>query len=454
MIFPARAFLGPHDLRASGFELTRPRFSFVGCMSAAPALVPYRRPLAYRLTWATCWLAERLGATVPLERAAIERRALDITGRSGFLGSAYREPLDTLLHSLHADARLSPLGRNGAMLTLARQLVTRLCMEEVWGAAAPGPGDLLRPARPPVFIVGMHRTGTTLLHRLMAADPAARPLLYWESAYPLMVPIKKPGNRSASVRRENAIDEVKVAKRLAPYLVGIHDTDPTGAEECHWMTMASLITHAFPMQWRADGYRDWLERRTESDWDRAYGEHLALLHLLDGGMTDRHWVLKCPLHAPRLATLAKLLPTAIFVQTYRDIREVAGSLCSLTMAMRSVFSDTWDPGADGRDVAHALARDTRAAVHAAEQYPSRVIHVHYKSLVKDPINTVRGIYERAGLAWDIATGDALQRCLADNPQSRHAPHRYGLADFGLTESTLLEACPEYVATERHLAASE
>jgi hypothetical protein len=300
----------------------------------------------------------------------------------------------------------------------------------------------------------MHRTGTTLLHRLMAADPAARPLLSWESAYPLMVPIKKPGNRSASVRRENAIDEVTMAKQLAPYLVGIHDTDPTGAEECHWMTMASLITHAFPMQWRVDGYRDWLERRTESDWDRAYGEHLALLHLLDGGMTNRHWVLKCPLHAPRLATLAKLLPTAIFVQTYRDIREVAGSLCSLTMAMRSVFSDTWDPGADGRDVAHALARDTRAAVHAAEQYPGRVIHVHYKSLVKDPINTVRGIYERAGLAWDAATGDAVQRCLADNPQSRHAPHRYGLADFGLTESTLLEACPEYVATERRLAASE
>jgi hypothetical protein len=388
---------------------------------------------------------------MPLDRSEMERRALDITGRQQFLGSAFREPLDVLLQSLHAEARLSPLGRGFTAMGLVQHLVTRLCLEESWGAAAPGPGDLLRPARPPIVIVGMHRTGTTLLHRLLAADPASRPLLYWESAYPLMIAQQGPASRSASARRAWGVLSVEKTRQLVPAFAGIHETDPNGPEECHWLTMASLVTHAFPMQWRVGGYRDWLDGRPETAWEQAYGEHLALLHLLDGGMRDRHWVLKCPLHAPRLETLAKLLPTAIFVQTYRDIREVAGSLCSLTTVMRSAFSDVWDPVADGRDVAHALARDTRAAVRAAERHSERVINVHYKSLVKDPVDAVRSIYERAGLTWSAEVEASVHRSIADHSQGRHGVHRYSLADFGLTETAGTEACPEFVATERRLA---
>jgi hypothetical protein len=410
----------------------------------------YRRPIAYRLTWAACWLSERLGAAVPLDGPGLEGRALEITRRVGFLGTAFREPLDVLVQSLRDEARLSPLGRRFAALMLVQQLVTRLCLEEAWEAATPGPGDLLQPARPPLVIVGMHRTGTTLLHRLMAAAPAARPLLYWESFFPVMVPMTMPGNRSAEVRRERAVASVDLVRRLVPALAGIHETDPNGPEECHWLSMASLVTHAFSMQWRVAAYRDWLDGRSESGWEQAYREHLALLHLLDGGMMDRHWVLKCPLHAPRVETLASLLPTAIFVQTYRDIREVAGSLCSLTTAMRSGFSDVYDPVADGRDVAHALARDTRAAVQAAARHPRRVIHVHYKSLVTDPVATVRGIHERAGLPWSAETEAAMHRTIANNPRGRHGGHRYSLTDFGLTEAGLLDTCPEYVAMERRL----
>lgn len=419
--------------------------------SSASSLSPYRRPLFFRRTQATCWLAKRFGATVPLDAAAIERKALAITGRPGFLGSSFREPLEILIRSLTTDARLNAIGRVGAPLTLTRQLVTRLCLEEAWGTGGPRPNDLLRPARPPIFIVGMHRTGTTLLHKLMASDPTARPLLYWESAYPLMAPIKSPGNRSAAVRRQSGIRTVAATNRLAPYLASIHEADPTGPEECHWLTMASLVTHAFPMQWRVRSYTDWLEERSESDWKRAYAEYLSLLGLLDGGMTDRHWLLKCPLHAPRLATLATLLPTAIFVQTYRDIREVTGSLCSLTMAMRSVSTDVWDPAADGRDVAAALARDTRAAIDAAEQHRERVIHVHYKSLLRNPIAAIRGIYAQAGMAWSTAAESGMQQWLAENPQGRHGRHRYSLADFAISESALLESCADYVAKEQSLA---
>ncbi len=214
--------------------------------------------------------------------------------------------------------------------------------------------------------------------------------------------------------------------------------------------MASLVAEAFPLQWRVGGYRDWLDARTEADWDAAYRDYLSLLHLLDGGMTDRHWVLKCPFHAPRVDTLARLLPNAIFVQTYRDIRESAGSLCSLTTALRAMGSDTWDPQGDGRDMLAVLRRSVPAALDAARRHPNRVIDVHYRDLVRDPAATVRQIYDRAGLTWTVEAEAAIRGQLANADQRSGGRHRYSLADFGLTATDVEAACPDYVEAERRL----
>jgi hypothetical protein len=149
-------------------------------------------------------------------------------------------------------------------------------------------------------------------------------------------------------------------------------------------------------------------------------------------------------------TLAKLVPTAIFVQTYRDIRESAGSLCSMTTALRAMGSDTWDPIGDGRDVLAGLRRSTPAAMHAARLHPDRVIDVHYRDLVRDPIATIRRIYELAGLPWTIDAEAAIRKQLSSGKQHGGGRHRYSLDDFGLTEADVEAACPEYVEMERRI----
>jgi len=301
-----------------------------------------------------------------------------------------------------------------------------------------------------VFIVGLHRTGTTLLQSLLSADPAARPLLYWESYNPLVTIDRGRANRAPAARRQAASDVLDIVRRIAPYLDGIHDTEADGPEECYWLLMASLVSEAFSLQWRVGSYRDWLDARTEADWDAAYREYLSLLRLLDRGMTDRHWVLKCPFHAPRVDTLARLVPDAIFVQTYRDIRESAGSLCSMTTALRAMGSDTWNPAGDGRDVLAGLCRSMPAAMRAARLHPDRVIDVHYRDLVREPVATIRRIYERTALPWSVAAETAMRTQLARGTQHAGGRHRYSLADFGLTEADVEAACPEYVEMERRM----
>ena len=412
---------------------------------------PYRRSLAYRVAQAVCWAGERCGRQPHLDAAWLEQQALAVAGREAFEGTAFREPLQRLTSSLGAEARLNALGRLHAANTLLQQLVTQAVLEQQWNAAMPSDGHLLQPSRPPVFIVGLHRTGTTLLQRLLAADPAARPLLYWESSAPLLVVNKNAIDFSVAARTQRAIDDLAAVRKLVPYLDGIHETQMDGPEECYWLLMASLVTRAFGMQWRVPGYEAWLDTLTEADWVAAYRHYLAVLQHLDAGMTDRHWVLKCPLHAERIGTLARLLPQAVFVQTYRDIRESTGSLCSLTAALRAMGSDTWDPVGDGRNVLASITRSSRKAAEATSSQPDRVINVHYRHLVADPIAAVHVIYERAGLPWTAAAEQAMRDLLAEPRRGGASRHRYALADFGLNETEVLAACPAYVEAERQLA---
>lgn len=57
------------------------------------------------------------------------------------------------------------MGRTHAAGNLLQQLVTRALLEDSWAGPSPQPQQLLQPIRPPVLIVGLHRTGTTLLRR-------------------------------------------------------------------------------------------------------------------------------------------------------------------------------------------------------------------------------------------------------------------------------------------------
>jgi hypothetical protein len=247
------------------------------------------------------------------------------------------------------------------------------------------------------------------------------------------------------------VSAVNWVYRNAPYLKGIHEIDPLGPEECYLLLANTFVSYSYPLQWNCPAYLEWLGTRTEADWIEVYRHYLATLRTLECGRDDRHWVLKCPLHAPRLGVLRALVPRAVYVQTYRDVREVVGSLCSLTAALMSLGSDAVDLKAIGRRALDTLAVQAQASVEAAARYPDDVISIHYKTLTRDPLATVRALYERAGLTVTVEAETALNAWLVGNPQGRHGRHRYSLADFGLTEREVLDAFGDYMDVERHLA---
>jgi hypothetical protein len=418
--------------------------------SATSVRKPAPRHISYRVAQALCSLKERLTGRPPLEMEALEKIARRDVGGAEFADVSFREPLSILLRSLNETARLNPIGRTVASTRLWQMLVNRLSLERAWG----GPDSLSNAALPvlkrPIYVLGLPRTGTTLLLNLLAADSRGRYLRYWESLTPLMAAGVKKGGESETLRQKLAVQQVQRANLLAPNLVGIHKIEPLGPEECLWLLQNTMLSYSFPLMWNIPEYSAWLNGRSEADWESAYRYYLATLRLIQNDMPGEHWVLKCPVHTPRLGTIARLVPDACFIQTYRNVGEVVASMCSLAHETQRISSDHVDPATVGKLTVQTLASWSRDGATGEAGLPKRVLNIHYKALVSQPLPTMRMIYDHFQIPWTQDTEDAMRKWLSDNPQRKHGNHRYSLDDFGLTSDEVIASCQSYHAAEQQL----
>src|SRR5262249_37044172 len=162
------------ETAASG-SLRRP----VAAVAPEPTV---RRPLALRALNGVGRALRRAGVpVVPLDPESLAARAMRRTGLEDLGEPTFREPLRRLVDALEREARLTVLGRIVARADLVRLLENRLHMTDVrWRHPEIDAGEIRRP----IFIVGLPRTGTTILHELMAQDPANRAPMTWEVMHP------------------------------------------------------------------------------------------------------------------------------------------------------------------------------------------------------------------------------------------------------------------------------
>ena len=79
---------------------------------------------------------------------------------------------------MQEEAGLSTFGRVATSNMIKSQLVTRLRLQE-WTKANPEVAE--EKIERPWIILGLPRTGTSILSQLLGLDPMVRPLLQWEA---------------------------------------------------------------------------------------------------------------------------------------------------------------------------------------------------------------------------------------------------------------------------------
>src|ERR1051326_137914 len=93
------------------------------------------------------------------------------TGLDDFGGGDFFEPLSRLLESCHRDANLNAVGKLALRADIVRTLSNRLCLQRDRDRQ---PEIAQQKIIRPLFIIGLPRSGTTLLHMLLATDPEHR----------------------------------------------------------------------------------------------------------------------------------------------------------------------------------------------------------------------------------------------------------------------------------------
>ncbi len=99
-------------------------------------------------------------------------------GLTDFGPGDYREALEVLSDSLAREAGLSPQGAQMLQGKLQGQLVNRLVIQDY---CRRHPEILEERVDDPLVIVGLPRTGTTLLQRMLATDARFHSAAWWET---------------------------------------------------------------------------------------------------------------------------------------------------------------------------------------------------------------------------------------------------------------------------------
>ena len=374
-------------------------------------------------------------ADTALDPTALLDKAQRQTGLSDFGVTTFHEPFEILLQSLRDEAQLNARGVFMLHRTMLRLLTNRLRTEQ---AFADSPALAETPIPRPLYVIGFPRTGTTLLHNLLACDPAARWMRLWEGLYPAPAPQSLEDDPRIAEVEEWAAGFEKVAPRLA----AAHKLAPRGPEECLWLIEHTFNDLIFELRAHVPTYSRWLaEHEADVDIHQYYRRQLQLLGAHCRG---NHWVFKAPRHLPGLAGLLAVFPEARIVQTHRDPVAVLPSLCSLCEILRGAASDAVDKPAIG---AHWHARlkaifEKATAVRgtAAE---GQTLDIQYVDLVADPIATVQHIYAHHGYEFTEPFEAAMRQWLAANRQHKHGAHRYTLEEYGLSEAQVREDFSDY-----------
>jgi hypothetical protein len=351
------------------------------------------------------------------------------------------EPFDRLLESIHAEARLTAGGEWAAEQQFLKVLKDRL-WAQMWFARHPE--ILARPLPRPVIVVGPMRSGTTRLHRLLAADHRFSHLRSFETISPVPRPEFEHGMPDPRVTLARRI--MAVARIANPRTLTIHPTGPLEAEEELGLLVNSFWGMKHEAQWWVPGYGRWCEGH---DARGAYRQMARLLQLVGWSQQEsslRPWLLKTPQHMLDLPALLEVFPDARLIFTHRDPLSVVGSAASLAWNQTVIYTDHADPGRVGAE----WLRKTRLQIErmraARDRIPGdRMIDVHYEEMEADWRGAMERVYGFLGLDIEPVL-PAMERYQRRARGLKRHPHRYSLEQFGLTPRRVLEELGDYVET--------
>jgi hypothetical protein len=373
----------------------------------------------------------------PFDPDRIRNQAVAATGLDDWGDRSVHEGLEILCSSLRDEGNLNAKGAARLSSRILGAMIQRLKVIEDHKSID---GLSSVPIPRPIIVTGNGRSGTTLMHKLIAGCEGNRPVLTWEMRRP------SPPPEAASWETDPRIDEIEREMEADGYkqpdAMARHHFGADQAEECSTLLELAGVGGIYGALARAPSYTRY---RETVDFHAPYRFHKMVLQELALRGPQGRMVIKAPEHMFHLPELLDIYPDAVVVQMHRDPARVMPSLISVVGKMQSLYADTvdYDTIRDLR-MSYADIMNALPDIRAGLDRPGRFVDVHYLDLVRDPAGTVERIYTEAGLPFAEGSRRNIDAHMQANPRNRFGVHTYSLSDYGLTTADVDRAFTPYI----------
>lgn len=294
------------------------------------------------------------------------------------------------------------------------------------------------PVPRPLLVAGFGRTGSTLLHNLLALDANARAPLLWE----LWTPSPPPQSHGDDPRIGSAQARLDAFTRADPQILQIHPMAARAPDECHWMMRHSLLTAMF---YEVPEYWAWLKQLSEAELGELYAHYRLQVQHLQLFNRRGHWLSKSSTHLHFMPVLFDVFPDANVIRLHRHPCQAVPSLCSLVAGYRTLFSQRINRREIGETILDMFADGMRRSMAFASSGDHRqIIDIRYDDLVADPLTVIRRIYTKFGYRYDVGFERDVARVVESQRAVTRPRHSYTLEQFGLSRAQVIERSAAYL----------
>lgn len=382
-----------------------------------------------------------LEASVPLDEESLKRAAIEATGLTDFGDDSWLIPFRIYLKSLKEQARLTLMGRLMARHDIFMWLKTRLHVNDL---LSKHPEIEEQEVTAPMVIVGLPRSGTSILFEVLWQDPDVGVPLMWEAMQPCPPP--ESATYNSDPRIESCDKIITQWSRVCPEFATMHEMRGDIPAECGLLMAATFISDHVASLHQTPSYSMWCA--TEADFVPVYEYHKKILQILQWKNPRKRWLLKAPEHQVHLETLLKVYPDARIVQTHRDPIKCMASTTSLMGSLYYMRSDQPFNAEMFENIIMGEATASRLEKVILQREngivpEANITDSRYQDLMDNPVSCIEKIYTHFDMELSNSTKNLMLNYLASKPKGKFGKHSYQVDDSKSKERELFKRYQDY-----------
>lgn len=348
---------------------------------------------------------------------------------------SFRPALSVLIESLNTQSNLTREAIQSEELEIRQLLTNRLRMQEFFRRY---PEIENQEITAPVIIVGLQRTGTSKLFRVIAADPQWNILPTWQAVNPVPLSYEHTDGPDPRIAlTDQWVDNAKAIQTA--------HTFETRAPEMEALLLRENFMINSPRR-LCPKHQAWCET---ADLRPAYlylRRQLQFLQWQNGYAPGRRWILKSPPHLHNLPALMNAFPDAKLVMTHRHPAKSVASMLRLVELSQESAARKVDKDLISRLWVRVLSLGIERFLEFYEMYGDELfVNVSYAEVEGSIQEAVRRIYDFAGAPFSEQTKSAIETWEHANPRHKEGVFKYNLKEYGLTDEKIKEEFGAYIA---------